>query len=234
MIQAIVFDFDGVLADSELLHLRSYQEILAPSGIDLTKDAYWDRYLGLDDAGVFAQIAAENGLLFGDEEIELLTLEKARHFEALISRESVLFPSAPGVVRRLAAAWPIGIASGSLRREIEMMLRGAALADAFKFIVSSEDTEYSKPAPDPYRLAAARHGVAPGACVAIEDSHQGLESARTAGLRTIALAGTYSRDTLAPHADVVVDSLEEITVDLVRRMGINYSTSQPPTTQGNG
>jgi len=216
MIKALVFDFDGVLADSELLHLRSYQEILGPYGIEMTRDAYWERYLGLDDAGVFAQVAADNHLLFGDEEIELLTLEKGRHFEALISREHVLFPAAAPVVRRLAAEWPVGIASGSLRREIELMLRGAELADVFKFIVSSEDTEYSKPAPDPYVLAAAHHGVAPDACLAIEDSHQGLQSARTAGLHTIALAGTYSRASLTPYADLVVDSIEEITVELIR------------------
>jgi beta-phosphoglucomutase len=220
VIQALVFDFDGVLADSELLHLRAYQEILGPNGIELTREAYWQRYLGLDDAGVFAQIAADNGLLFGDEEVEMLTLEKARRFEALVSRESVLFPGAASVVCRLAAVWPVGIASGSLRREIDLMLQGAAVSHAFKFIVSSEDTERSKPAPDPYLLAVERHGVPPGACLAIEDSHQGLQSARAAGLATVGLAGTYLRDTLTPLADVVIESLDLLTVEFVRQLQI--------------
>jgi HAD superfamily hydrolase (TIGR01509 family) len=216
MIRGIVFDFDGVLADSELLHLRAYQEIFEPWGVTLTKEQYWNRYLGLDDAGVFAQVAADNRLLFGDEELDLLIHEKGRHFEALISSENVLFPAAVRVVRELAREWPLGIASGSLRREIELMLGGAGLATAFRFIVSADDTDLSKPAPDPYLLAVERHALAAAACVAIEDSHQGLESARAAGLRTIGVATTYPRDSLV--ADVVVDAIEQVTADLIRRL----------------
>jgi beta-phosphoglucomutase len=231
MIRGIVFDFDGVLADSEMLHLRAYQEILAASNIELTKEQYWDRYLGLDDAGVFAQVAADNGLLFGDEELDLLIHEKGRRFEALISQEDVLFPGVAEVVRRLQAEWPLGIASGSLRREIEVMLAAGGLSDAFAFIVSTEDTERSKPAPDPYLLAVERHGLPAAACVAIEDSQQGLQSARAAGLRTIGVAGTYDRAVLAPLADVVVDSIEEITVEFVQQIAVNSATSQIPISQ---
>ena len=77
-VQAIVFDFDGVLADSEPVHLRVYQELLAPSGVTLTKEAYCERYLGFDDEGAFRQMAADFNLLLGDEEIEMLIVEKAR------------------------------------------------------------------------------------------------------------------------------------------------------------
>ena len=229
MIRAIVFDFDGVLADSELVHLRSYQEILAAAGISFTKDEYWSRYLGLDDVGVFTQIASDKGLLLADEEVELLIREKSRRFEALVSRENVLFPAAVEVVRALAAEWPLGIASGSLQREIDLMLQGAALSDAFRFIVSADDTDRSKPAPDPYLLAAERHGVPPAECLAIEDSHQGLESARAAGFRTIGVASTYPRRSLTLLADVVVDAIEQITPDLVKRIGLN---SQSPAPDG--
>ena len=121
-------------------------------------------------------------------------------------------------MRRLGAAWPLGIASGALRDEIELILRGAGLRDAFRFIVSSGDTEQSKPAPDPYRRAAELHGVAPAACVAIEDSHWGLLSAQAAGMRTIAVTHTYPREALTV-ADVVVDSIDQITVDLVQTLG---------------
>jgi beta-phosphoglucomutase len=216
-IQAIVFDFDGVLADSEPLHLRVYQELLEPQGIHLDQATYCEKYLGFDDEGVFRQIALDYSLLLGDEEIEMLIAEKARRFEKLVSRGDVLYPAAAPCVRRLAEAWPLGIASGALRDEIELMLRGAALLDAFTFIVSSGDTEHTKPAPDPYLRAAALHGVAPAACVAIEDSHWGLQSARAAGMRTIAVTHTYPRDTLG-EADAIVDSLDEITVELVRRL----------------
>jgi beta-phosphoglucomutase len=215
-IQAIVFDFDGVLADSEMLHLRVYRELLEPSGVQITTEQYFERYLGFDDEGVFQQIAIDYKLLLGDEEIELLIAEKARRFEALVASGDVLYPAAAACVRRLGTAWPLGIASGARRSEIELMLRGARLADAFTFIVAAGDTDHGKPAPDPYLRAAELHGVAPQACVAIEDSHAGLESARTAGLRTIAIATTYPRHTLT--ADAVIGSLDEITLDFVRRL----------------
>jgi HAD superfamily hydrolase (TIGR01509 family) len=216
-IKAIVFDFDGVLADSEMLHLRVYRELLGPSGVNISTEQYFERYLGSDDEGVFQQVAIDYGLLLGDEEIELLIAEKAQRFEALVSSSDVMYPTASACVRRLAAAWPLGIASGARRSEIELMLRGARLADAFTFIVAAGDTDHGKPAPDPYLRAADLHGVPPAACVAIEDSHAGLEAARTAGMSTIGLATTYPRDTLT--ADLIVGSLDEITVEAIRRLG---------------
>jgi beta-phosphoglucomutase len=216
-IEAIVFDFDGVLADSELLHLRVYRELLGPAGVTISDEAYFDRYLGSDDEGVFQQIAIDYKLLLGDEEIEMLIAEKARRFEALVASGGVMYPGAAACVRRLGAAWPLGIASGALRAEIELMLRGAGLFEAFRFIVAAGDTDHGKPAPDPYRRAADLHGVPAAVCVAIEDSHAGLESARAAGMRTIGIASTYPRDTL--KADAVIGSLEELTADVVNGLG---------------
>jgi HAD superfamily hydrolase (TIGR01509 family) len=213
-IQAIVFDFDGVLADSEPLHLRVYQDLLAPSGVTLTKEEYCARYLGYDDEGAFRQMAADYNLLLGDEEIELLIEEKAKRFEALVSGVDVLYPGALDCIARLAARWPLGIASGALRADIDVMLAGARASGAFRFIVAAGDVDESKPAPDPYLKAAELHGVAPPSCVAIEDSHWGLQSAKTAGLRTIAVTHTYPRASLT-LADCVVDSLDEITLQLI-------------------
>jgi len=214
-VQAVVFDFDGVLADSEPLHLEAYRALLEPQGIHLDQQTYCERYLGYDDEGALRRMAEDNGLLLGDEEIELLIVEKGRVFEALLGGREVLYPGAADCVRRLAAAWPIGIASGALRADIDLMLRGAGLQPYFKFIVAAGDTDRTKPAPDPYLRAAELHGVAPGACVAVEDSHWGLESARAAGMRTIAVTHTYPRAELAPHADRVVDSLLELTHEFV-------------------
>ena len=216
-INAIVFDFDGVLADSEMLHLRVYRELLGPSGVTITNEQYAERYLGSDDEGVFAQVAIDYGLLLGDEEIEVLIEEKARRFEALVSTADVMFPAAAACVRRLEAEWPLGIASGARRSEIELMLRGSGLSASFRFIVAAGETDNGKPAPDPYLRAAALHGVPPADCVAIEDSHAGLDSARAAGMRTIGLATTYPRATLV--ADAVVDSLDEVTPALIRELG---------------
>jgi beta-phosphoglucomutase len=213
-IKAIVFDFDGVLADSEPLHLRSYQEILAPHGVTLTTEEYCARYLGFDDEGAFRRIAEDYDLLFGDEEIELLLQEKTRAFQALLSGTSVLYPGAAACVARLGERWPLGIASGALRHEIELMLQGARVRDAFRFIVAAGDTDRTKPAPDPYLRAAELHGVAAAECVAIEDSVWGLQSAKDAGMRTIAITHTYPRDALT-LADRIVDSLDELTEEII-------------------
>lgn len=217
-VQAVVFDFDGVLADSEPLHLQAYQALLEPHGIVLDEKAYCERYLGYDDEGALRRMAEDNGLMLGDEEIELLIVEKGRVFEALVGSRDVLYPGAVECVRRLAERWPVGIASGALRADIDLLLRGAGITDLFRFIVAAGDTDRTKPAPDPYLRAAELHGVPPAACVAIEDSHWGLESARTAGMRTLAITHTYPRDALTGSADVVIDSLAEVTLELVARL----------------
>jgi len=216
-VQAIVFDFDGVLADSEPLHLKAYQALFEPHGIHLDQKTYCERYLGYDDEGALTRIAEDNGLILGDEEIELLVVEKGHVFEALVGSRDVLYRGAADCVRRLAAAWPVGVASGAVRADIDLMLRGAGIQDLFRFIVAAGDTDRTKPAPDPYLRAAELHGVAPGACVAIEDSHWGLESARGAGMRTIAITHTYPRSALT-EADAVVDSLDELTRDFIARL----------------
>lgn len=216
LISAVIFDFDGVLADSEPLHLRVYQELLAPNGINLTKELYCERYLGLDDEGVFGQVTSDFGLMLGDEEIELLIKEKAARFERLVTGSDVLYPAAAPCVRRLSSAWPLGIASGALRREIELMLRGAALLASFRCIVSAGETERTKPAPDPYLRAAELLAVDPKACIVIEDSHWGLTSAKDAGMQTIGVTTTYPRSALHA-ADLIVDSLDEVTAEMLRR-----------------
>jgi beta-phosphoglucomutase len=217
-IRAVVFDFDGVLADSEPLHLKAYQALLEPHGIHLDQKTYFERYLGYDDEGALRQIAEDNGLMVADEEIEMLVVEKGHVFEALVGSRDLLYPGAADCLRRLAAAWPVGIASGALRADIDLLLRGANVGDAIRFIVAAGDTDRTKPAPDPYLRAAELHGVAPAACVAIEDSHWGLESARTAGMRTIAITHTYPREALRGAAEVVVDSLAELTADFIARL----------------
>ena len=144
-VAAIVFDFDGVLADSEPLHLRVYQEILEPQGIHLDQATYEARYLGYDDVGVFQKFAEDYNLMLGDEEIELLIEAKSRRFQELVASGDVLYPGAAALVRRLGAAWPLGIASGAVRAETERdAARRRACSTPSAFIVSPGDTEQSK------------------------------------------------------------------------------------------
>ena len=217
MITAIVFDFDGVIADSEILHLRSYQEVLAPLGVELTRADYFARYLGFDDRGVFRTLAVDHQLALPDTKIDALIAQKTVVFDALEAEAEMLFPGASACVQRLAAAFPLGIASGALKHEIESVLTRSGLRQYFAFVVASGDTPASKPAPDPYLRAAHLHARPAGECVAIEDSRWGLESARAAGLACIGITHTYPRAELVA-ADHIVDSLDEITPELCRAL----------------
>jgi HAD superfamily hydrolase (TIGR01509 family) len=215
VIEAIVFDFDGVLADSEPCHLAALTEVLASIGVPLAPADYFARYLGLDDAGVFRTLSDERDLALDAQAVTALIEQKSVIFDEMIERGSVLFPGAAECIERLSARFPLGIASGALRHEIESILAGAGLAYHFKFIVASGETPNSKPYPDPYQRAAQLHGLAPSACVAVEDSRWGIESAKGAGLKCLGITHTYPAAEL-PGADRVIESLAEFTEDLIR------------------
>jgi beta-phosphoglucomutase len=219
VIKAIVFDFDGVLADSEPLHLRSYQTVLSPLSIALTAEDYYTRYLGYDDESVFTKLAATHGVALDDRRLQALIDGKARVFDAAIESGEILYPRAAACIARMASRYPLGIASGALRHEIEAILRGANLLHHFRFIVASGDTAQSKPAPDPYRRAAELHGFAPVECVAIEDSQWGIASAKSAGLACVGLTSTYTGSHLT-GADRIVASLDEFTPALVESLNL--------------
>jgi beta-phosphoglucomutase len=217
LIQAIVFDFDGVLADSEPLHLATYQEVFSALGVALTREDYYASYLGYDDEGVFRRMAAVRGWTLDDGRIAALVAQKSRVFDEVAATTDVLYPGAPACIERLAADFPLGIASGALGHEIRMILERAGLLHHFRFIVASGDTAESKPAPDPYVRAAALHRLPPAACVAIEDSRWGIQSARAAGLKCVGITHTYPGAELT-SAHVVIDSLDEFTAALIARL----------------
>ena len=224
MLRAIVFDFDGVIADSEPLHFRAFRDVLAASGVELTEHDYYTRYLGFDDLGAFNAIAAERGRAWSAADLAGLAARKAERMEALERDASVLFPGAAAAILRAAAAVPLAIASGALGAEIRRVLDRADLTRYFSAIVSAEDTPAGKPAPDPYRRAVELLSAAAGdpvlqaaECVAIEDSRWGIESARTAGLRTVGVTTSYAAGELS-QADLVIASLVDLDVARLQRL----------------
>jgi beta-phosphoglucomutase len=213
-LRGIVFDFDGVIANSEPLHLHGFRDILAAEGIELTEADYYARYLGFDDAGTFAAVGVDRSVKWSAADIARLVGRKAERMEVLESKQSLLFPGAADAIRRLAAEGPLAIASGALRAEIEGVLHREGLDRSFCVIVGADDVRVSKPAPDPYlravELLSPMTGVPDcAAYVAIEDSPWGLQSARDAGLRTVAITHTYPADRLT--ADLTVTSLGDLT-----------------------
>jgi beta-phosphoglucomutase len=223
MIRAVVFDFDGVLANSEPLHFRAFRDVLAEQSIALSEAAYYAKYLGFDDTGAFEAIAADVKRAWQPGEVARLIARKAHLMEELERHASVLFAGARDAILRMAAYGPIAIASGALRVEIERVLEREQLRSYFPVLVSADDTPLSKPDPAPYRLAveqlSARQGgrLRPEECVAVEDSRWGLQSARDAGLRTIAITHSYGPEQLT-EADTVITHLDALTSDFLRTL----------------
>jgi beta-phosphoglucomutase len=218
-LQAIVFDFDGVIADSEMLHLRAYQQVLAPEGISISNEEYLDKYLGYDDVGVFKAVGKDKGVPMDEGRVQQLIARKSTRYDELSAAGEMLFPGAADFIRAAAAAVPIAIASGALTHEIEEILDRAGLRPLFPVIVGADQTERSKPHPEPYQTAFDRlrllsgRDLIPWRSVAIEDSRWGLVSARAADLRCVAVTNTYSAAELRSDAELVVAGLHDLTLD---------------------
>lgn len=211
---AVIFDFDGVIADSESQHLRAFQTTLAGRGWNLGRSDYYERFLGYSDREVFELLAREHGQSLSIEEVTGLVAAKGRAYTALISDGATLCPGAEAAIRRLAGRFALAIASSAFGYEIVEVLEAKALREFFETIVGAEDVPESKPSPAPYREAARRLAIPSSACVAIEDSPWGLESARRAGLKAIGVTHTYSSDRLGA-ANVIVNSLDEISEAMI-------------------
>jgi beta-phosphoglucomutase len=220
LLQAVFFDFDGVIADSEPLHLRAYQAVLRIDGIDLDKSDYYARYLGYDDVGLFEALARDRRITLTPEKIDEWVVAKSRIVEEMLSSGAVLFPGSAACVKALAERVPLAVASGALGTEIDIVLEHAGLRGYFSAIASASDGVRGKPAPDLYLLAMAKlrdrltHAFDPAACIAIEDSQWGLEAARGAGLRCVAVTHTYPAADLG-MADLVVENLSDLTVSRI-------------------
>jgi beta-phosphoglucomutase len=215
-LRAAVFDFDGVIVDSEPLHFRSLRDTLKEDGVEITESEYWSFLLAYDDRGAI-RLALERRQQTADpDRVERLASRKVARFADLLP-EVPIFPGAAELVRALAAEVPVGIASGARHDEVDLILRSVGLRDAFTGIVGVEDAPRTKPDPAPYLqtvrlLASPANGLAPADCVAFEDSTPGLASALAAGLKVVAITNSYPADKLqAAHR--VVDTLIGVDTD---------------------
>jgi beta-phosphoglucomutase len=209
-LRAAVFDFDGVLVDSEPLHFRSLRDALRPEGVEISEEEYLQVYLAYDDREAIRLALERHGEEADPARRARIEARKVEAFARLIP-EVPVFDGARDLVRALEAQMPLAIASGARHAEIDAILRGVSLRDAFLTIVGAEDAERTKPDPAPYleaarRLAARTPGLAPGDCVAFEDSMAGIAAALGAGLKVVGVAHSYPAEKLrAAHR--VVDSL---------------------------
>jgi HAD superfamily hydrolase (TIGR01509 family) len=220
IVQAIIFDFDGVIANSEPLHMRAFQHALDEEGVTLTADEYYSRYLGFDDVGVFRAFGRDHRLNWTDAQVRSLVARKGVALQTMLHEGCVLIPGVEDFVRSSAQEVPLAIASGALLHEIDEVITSAGLRHLFATVVTVGDTLESKPSPAPYCLAVERlrertgRLLDPGRIVAIEDSRWGLASARSAGLRCVGVASSYPAHEL-PGAELVVSTVADLTLDVL-------------------
>ena len=214
MIEAVVFDLDGVIVDSEQVWDDVRERLVRERGGRWHERAQADM-MGMSSPEWSRYLHEQLGLA---DEPEELNAEVVRRMLDRYRSELPLIEGAVDAVRRLAQELVLGVASSSNRPLIETVLERAGIAELFAATVSSEEVARGKPAPDVYLEAARRLGVEPRRCVAIEDSSNGLRAAAAAGMRVVAIPNRHyppSPDALA-LADVVVPSPSELTPELVR------------------
>ncbi len=220
MLHAIVFDFDGVIVDSEPLHYRAFLEVGRDLGVTFSYDDYLAEYVGFDDRDAFRHMLANAERPVDEAAVAALCDRKQPAFDELVKRELDAEAFAiPGALTLIdgchAAGLPIAVASGATRADIDLMLGMLGRRDRFEVIVTADDVARSKPDPASYALAAERLGVAPGCCLAIEDTAAGLASAAGAGLLTLGLTTTTDAPALAAAGRVLPD-LSGVTLDQLR------------------
>lgn len=215
MSRAVIFDFDGVIVNSEPIHFQGLNRALAPEGIDVSWEQYQERYLAFDDKTCFSAVFRDWGRELSFSKRTELIERKAGIVHQLMEGGESLFPGVMELIPRLATTVPLAVNSGALRAEIELVLTGTGLRHHFTTIVSSEDVTRCKPDPEGYLLALQRLNelinphpwLQPGDCWVIEDSVQGVESAIRAGMKCLAVTNSYPADVLS-RATRIVSSLE--------------------------
>ncbi len=224
MLRAIIFDFDGVVADNEPIHLAAFQDVLREQNITMTTEEYYDRYVGYDDKGCFEAVLKAHGRPRSSALIAGMIAKKSRIFMDRLKARLRIFPGVQTLVQEASARYHLAIASGALRHEIEFVLEQAGLRKAFTHITSAEDVAQGKPDPEcflhalnglsrlPRRNGRAEPAVKAEECLVIEDTLAGIQAARAAGMKVLAVANTHPAQELH-QADAVVTSLEEVNLD---------------------
>jgi beta-phosphoglucomutase len=224
MLRAIVFDFDGVITDSEVLHLRSFNQVLAQYGVEISTKDYYKEYLGLSDIDCFKALIDKKVLQKPAQEIENLAKEKTKVFEKLAKTEGRIIEGVRDFLQMLSQNnIPMAICSGALLVEIELILEEARLRSFFEVIVSAEFVKKGKPSPEGFLLTLKKlnigrqNTILPNQCIVIEDSHWGLEAAKAAGMHSVAVTNSYDADQLT-LADKIVTRLGDLSIDALQEL----------------
>lgn len=215
---AAIFDFDGVVVDSEPVHFARFRDVLATIGLELTEADYYDKYLGYDDHDCLLISAGDRGVELSELQIADLTAAKTKLVQQTFRESIQALPGAVALIRAIhAASVPLAICSGALRDEIILASRTIGVLDCFQIIVAAKDVARGKPDPEGYLAARAQLAGAggkdlrPQRCLVVEDSPAGIEAGKAAGMKVLAVATSYPAAELTA-ADRVVNSLADVTI----------------------
>ena len=215
MLKAVIFDFDGVIANTEPVHMRAFQLTLGEDGITLTEEEYYSNYLAYDDKTLFKTVLKDKDITHDETVIRELMERKSGHYENIIKDNIQILPGVKDFIGELSGKYRLAIGSGALHREIADILEFAGIGDYFDVIVSAEDVENCKPAPDVFvevlrRLNASGLSsgvISPDECLVVEDSVSGVEAALSAAMKCLAVTNSYSAEELS-RAHIVKESLK--------------------------
>jgi beta-phosphoglucomutase len=215
---AVLFDFDGVIVNSEPLHFWAFHEVLRGEQIELSEEEYYRELIGFDDKGAFKHIFEKHGKTLDPRTfLRVMTQKSERMMDLIQARKYTALPGVEEFIRALWWHYPLAICSGALREEIEAMLEGISLRDCFKVIVAAEDVTVGKPDPSGYLLCAkqlsekVRKELKPADCLIVEDAPTVIRSVRGVGFPVIGVATSYPPEKLA-EANYVVKDLKLQTV----------------------
>jgi len=215
MIRALIFDFNGVLADDDPIHMEAFRKVAQEEGLSFTDEEYLDKYLPLNDWDCFKTLFRENGLPLESAKLDELIRRKGVYYFQAIAHKTVLFAGAANAVKTAAGRYPLAIASGARRDEIVHILKQGGLETCFSAIVAAEDVRFGKPHPEPFsraheRLKERGHSLQASECVAIEDSIGGIQSAHDAGMPCLAIAHSYEPSRLrSAKPEWVINSIDD-------------------------
>lgn len=218
MLNAVIFDFDGIIVDTEPLHYKAFQEMLVPLGLGYSWEEYMELYIGFDDRDAFREAFRVHGRALSEDELKELIRGKAAAFLDIVAGGVAAYPGVVELIRSISGTLPLALCSGALKSDIEPILKQLGLTDAFDVKVTADEVAASKPDPESYRLAVQRlqerfpGKVDAAASIAVEDTPAGITSATGAGLKVLAVTNSYPREKLS-GASRVVNSLVGVDIE---------------------
>jgi len=220
MLKVIIFDFDGIIADTEPLHLKAFQLTLMENGIELSEEEYFAKYLAYDDKTFFKELLKDRNHKHDEALISDYINQKSGHFENVLKGNILVLEGVPEFISGISGKYPLAIGSGAFRSEIVEILESAGLAEHFDIIVSADEVINCKPDPEVFievlrrlnNLDSVSETILPQECLVIEDSTSGIKAAHAVGMKCLAITNSYTAEKLS-EAELIKESLKGISVE---------------------